>query len=185
MQTTRPVLQRESSAPGVLWPSGTPASHPEPLFAVGVVGLVVGGFGVVGCVEGAVVGAELELGADDELDAAELLDGADAELLGTDVGVGAGALDEEEDAGVEVSTPAAACCTASVLDPPELDEHPVMPSATAPATAIKAPPFPAPEVLMSLSTPTDLFTLRRRQGENLLVIEAVHPLPPTTRLPVK
>ena len=102
MQITRPVMQRGSSAPGVLWPSGTPASHPEPLFAFGVVGLVVGR------VEGAVVG--FVLGADDELDDGELPVGTAAELLlGTDVGVGAGALDEDDAAVVEVSTPAAAC----------------------------------------------------------------------------
>jgi hypothetical protein len=183
-----------------LWPSGTPASHPEPLFDVGVLGLLVGveGFGVVGCVEGAVVGfllgTELELGADDELDVVELPVGAGAELLlGTDVGVGAGALDvDDEVAGddvVDEPTPAAACCTASELVPPEFDEHPVMPSATAPATAMKAPPFPAPEVLMPLSTPERRVELRRRRSENPLVIEAAietaHQPSPTTGLPVK
>ena len=163
MQITRPVLQRGSSAPGLLRPSGTPASQPEPLFVFGVLGLVVG-FDVVGCVEGAEVG--FVLGADDELVTVELLEDAAAELLlGTDVGVGTTALDED---GV-VLTPAAACCTASVLVPPEPDEHPVTPSATAPATAIKAPPFPAPEFLMPLSTPEDLPSLRRRRGETDLL----------------
>jgi hypothetical protein len=155
----------------LLLPIGTPASQPEPLLVLGgVLGLVVvlAGVGVVGCVDGAVVvglvlGLELELGAEDELDDAALLVGAIALLVGSEVGVGAGALDEGADALDEVLTPAAACCTASaevVLVPPEPDEHPVTPSATAPATAIKAPPFPAPD-LMLLSTPKGGLSLRR------------------------
>jgi hypothetical protein len=174
------------------------------------VGLVVGvvGFGVVGCVDGVVDGfvldGEPELGADDELDAAELLVDAAGELLAAvDVGVGAGALDEE------VSAPAAACCTASVLDalaPPEFDEHPVTPSATTPATAIKAPPVfarahprssPAPEILMPLSTQETGLSLHGEGGENLVVIEEAASQTPqtgtdrrrrrqmTTRLPVE
>jgi hypothetical protein len=192
MQITRPVMQRGSSAPGLLLPIGTPASQPGPLVVFGgVLGLVVGfDVGVVGCVLGAVVdgfvlGCELELAAD-ELDA-DVLDGAATELLvGSDVGVGAGALD---DGAVEVVfTPAAACCTASVvvaLASPEFDEHPVTPSATAPATAIKAPPFPAPEVLMPLSTPECLLPLLENRVEYPLVIQAAHERWPTTRLPVK
>jgi hypothetical protein len=147
-----------------------------------VLGLDVG---VVGCVLGAVVdgfvlGYELEPGAD-------ALDDATAGLLvGSDVGVGAGALD---DGAVEVVfTPAAACCTASVvvvLASPEFDEHPVTPSATAPATAIKAPPLPAPEVLMPLSTPESRLPLLEKHGEYSLVIQAAHQRSPTTRLTVK
>lgn len=185
----------------MLWPSGTPASQPEPLFGFGGVGLVVGvvGFGVVGWVEGVdgfVLGDELESGADDELDADEVpAEGAAELLVAVDVGVGAGALDEE----VAEEAPAAACCTASALDalaPPEFDEHPVTPSATAPATAIKAPPafaralarprsVPAPEVLMPLSTPDRRHSLRLERGENPLVIEAAASPPTATRLPVK
>lgn len=110
MQITRPVRQRGSSAPGVLWPSGTPASHPEPLFGVGVV--VLGVVGVVGCgvgVEGFVDG--FELGAEElDADEAELLVGAAADVLvGSDVGVGTGALDEEEAVVGVVPAPAAAC----------------------------------------------------------------------------
>ncbi|MEY9933628.1 hypothetical protein ABH926_008284 [Catenulispora sp. GP43] len=170
MQITRPVMQRGSSAPGLLLPIGTPASQPEPLLVLGgVLGLVVvlAGVGVVGCVDGAVVvglvlGFELELGAEDELDDAALLVGAIALLVGSEVGVGVGADALDEGAVEEVLTPAA-CCTASaevVLVPPEPDEHPVTPSATAPATAIKAPRFPAPEVLMLLSTPKGGLSLR-------------------------
>lgn len=187
MQTTRPVLQRGSSAPGVLCPSGTPASHPDPPLDDGLV-VGVAGFGVVGCVEGAVVGfvlgAAVELGAD-ELDVVEPLVAGAELLLGTDVGVGAGALDEDDDAGVVVSAPAAACCTASVWVPPEFDEHPVIPSAIAPATAIKAPPLPAPEVLMPLSTPEGRVPLRRRRGEHSVVIQAAQSPPPTTGSTVK
>ena len=172
----------------MLLPIGTPASQPEPLCCAGVLGLVDGllGVGVLGCVDGFVdgcvlgfvLGAELELCSDDELDAAELLVGATAvPLVGADVGVGAGVLgeDEEEAAVGDVLAPAAACCTASAavfFDPPEPDEHPVTPSATAPATAMKTPPFPAPEVLMLVSTPERHLALRRGRGENPLVIEA-------------
>jgi hypothetical protein len=179
MQITRPVIQRGSSAPGLLLPVGTPASQPEPLVVFGgVLGLVVDfDVGVVGCVLGAVVGfvlgCELELGADELDDVLE--DAAAGLLVGSDVGVGAGALD---DGAVEVVfTPAAACCTASVvvvLASPEFDEHPVTPSATAPATAIKAPPLPAPEVLMPLSTPEDRLPLLENRGEYPLVIQAAH-----------
>jgi hypothetical protein len=160
MQITRPVMQRGSSLPGVLRPIGTPASQPEPLVVFGGV-LVLGVVGVVGCddgvdgVDGFVLGAALELD--------ELLDEVDAAaglLVGTDVGEGAGVDGAEEVAVEEVPTPAAACCTASVLVPPEPDEHPVTPIATAPATATKTPPFPAPEVLMPLSTPEGGFALR-------------------------
>jgi len=187
MQITRPVMQRGSSAPGLLLPIGTPASQPEPPVVFGgVLGLVVGfDVGVVGCVLGAVVG--FVLGSELELDEPEVLDGAAAELLvGSDVGVGAGALD---DGAVEVVvTPAAACCTASVvvvLASPEFDEHPVTPSAIAPATAIKAPPFPAPEVLMPLSTPEGGLPLLGNRGEYPLVIQAARSPSPSTRLPVK
>ena len=183
MQIARPVMQRGSSAPGLLLPSGTPASQPEPLCVVGDVGVVcfglVGvGVGVLGCVDGFDVGfvvgsvcADDVLDcADDDVDAAELLLGADAELLvGAEVGVGAGALVL---GALDVVPTPAACCTASVVFPlasPEFDEHPVMASATAPATAMKAPPFPAPEVLMPLSTPGTRVPLRRRVGKTYLL----------------
>lgn len=179
MQTTRPVMQRGSSAPGLLLPIGTPASQPDPPVVFGgVLGLVVGfDVGVVGCVLGAVVGFVLGCELELELDEADVLDGAAAELLvGSDVGVGAGALD---DGAVEVVfAPAAACCTASVvvvLASPEFDEHPVTPSAIAPATAIKAPPFPAPEVLMPLSTPGGRLPLLGKRGEHPLVMQSRSP----------
>jgi hypothetical protein len=140
----------------------------------GVLGLV-DGFDdgcVLGAVVGLVLGCELELGA---VELVDVLDDAAELLVGSDVGVGAGALDE---GAVEVVfTPAAACCTASVvvvLASPEFDEHPVTPSAIAPATAIKAPPFPAPEVLMPLSTPQGRLPLLGNRGEYLLVIQAAH-----------
>lgn len=108
MQITRPVRQRGSSAPGVLRPSGTPASQPEPLFGFGA--LVLGVVGVVGCVvgvEGVVDG--FVLGAV-ELELPELLvDGAAELLVGSDVGVGAGVLGEDEAAVGVVPAPAAAC----------------------------------------------------------------------------
>ena len=145
----------------MLLPSGTPASQPEPLPCwTGGLGLVTGveGF-VVGCVDGfdvddGALGEELDRASEGvevevevvEVELAELLVPADV-----GVGVGVGALDEEvvED----VPTPAAACCTLSVLElllPPEPVEHPVMPIATAPATASNAPALPTPDVPMPL-----------------------------------
>jgi hypothetical protein len=163
-------------------PIGTPASQPAPVFGFGALGLEVGavGFGLAGVVvavvvvvDGAVVvgcvpGSEVELEGDEPA-SAELLGSAAGELLvGADVGVGAGV-----PVGEEVPTPAAACCAASVLPllaPPEFDEHPVMPIATAPATAINAPPLPTPEVLMPLSTPGGWVSLLRRTA----VAELLH-----------
>ncbi|MBS2531909.1 hypothetical protein KGQ20_03895 [Catenulispora sp. NF23] len=170
MQTTRPVIHRGSSAPGLLLPSGTPASQPVPLSCwAGGLGLVTGAEGfVVGGVDGfdvddGALGEELDRGSEDvevevepevEVEVEELLAEAGNELLvpaDVGVGVGVGALDEEvvED----VPTPAAACCTLPVVElllPPEPVEHPVMPIATAPATASNAPALPTPDVPMPL-----------------------------------
>src|SRR2546423_10162394 len=165
MQMTRPVLQRGSSAPGVLWPYGTPASQPLPP-GFGVLGFVDGfgegvdglGFGVELLV---LLGALVLL---EELDDVELVEGAGELLLtevevGVGVGVGlgvVGALVAEFAVDELVSTPAPAWPSESVFVPLDPVPHPDTPIATAPATATNRPPFPAPEVLMPLSTPEEV-----------------------------
>src|SRR6266853_1091472 len=58
MQTTRPVMQRGSRAPGLLLPIGTPASQPVPVVVDGPgLGVVLLGEGVVAFVVGVVIGA--------------------------------------------------------------------------------------------------------------------------------
>ncbi|GAA2026139.1 hypothetical protein GCM10009839_25600 [Catenulispora yoronensis] len=204
MHTTRPVMQRESSAPGVLWPRGTPASQPVPPLGLGELGALgfevgaeVDGFGL-GVVLFDVDGVE---GADEVDDRALLLGLAGVLLVTADVGVGVGvgvlgALDEEldvaelvdasgedeDDDAVEVAvpTPAAACSTESVFlaeSEPELAPQPARPIATTPATAASTPPLPAPEVLMPLTTPEPVSALRRNGHENRLVTEDIvrHP----------
>jgi len=152
---------------------------------------VVDGLGVDGFdagVDGFVLGDEMELGTVDgeldELDAALLALDAASEVA-ADVALGAGVLGALVVEFAAVSAPAAACCTASVLFPPEPDAHPLTPIATTPAAATRMPPLPAPEVLMPIPTPEALTALRRGAHENLLVIEGVTRLTIAWLLPAR
>ena len=119
MQITRPVMQRGSSAPGLLLPIGTPASQPLPVVVDGE------GFGVglgVGLAEDGVVDGFV----------AAALEGVVAAVVADDVAEsGTGAPVEPVGAtGVVADDPTAAFSAETVLDP--CDAHPAAPIATAP-----------------------------------------------------